>query len=85
MLKRKFGEVLTFVDRFTALRFTATGAIQAARRIRILSMPIGRQHSERSSYNPQITGAAENAIPVNCGSILPSQQTVETNFKNEPC
>jgi hypothetical protein len=30
-----------FVDRFTALRFTATGALLAARRIRILSMPDG--------------------------------------------
>jgi hypothetical protein len=31
-------EVLTFVDRFTALRFTATGAPPAARRIQILQM-----------------------------------------------
>jgi hypothetical protein len=30
------------VDRFTALRFTATDALLAARRIRILSMPDGR-------------------------------------------
>jgi hypothetical protein len=32
----KYREVLTFVDRFTALLFTATGAPPAAMRIRIL-------------------------------------------------
>jgi hypothetical protein len=31
-------KVLTFLDRFTVLRFTATGVPQAARRIRILPM-----------------------------------------------
>jgi hypothetical protein len=33
-----YREVLTFVDRFTALCFTATGAPPAAKRIRILPM-----------------------------------------------
>jgi hypothetical protein len=33
MLTMKYGKVLTFVDRFTALRFTATGAPLAARRM----------------------------------------------------
>jgi hypothetical protein len=33
-----YRDVLTFVDRFTALRFTATGAPSAARRIQILPM-----------------------------------------------
>jgi hypothetical protein len=35
---RIYMEVLTFVERFTTLRFTATGATPAARRIRILPM-----------------------------------------------
>jgi hypothetical protein len=33
-----YREVLTFADRLTALRFMATGAPPAARRIRILPM-----------------------------------------------
>jgi hypothetical protein len=33
-----YTEVLTFIDQFMALRFTATGAPPAARRIRILPM-----------------------------------------------
>jgi hypothetical protein len=37
-ISRKYREVLTFVDRFTALRFTATGAPTAAWRMRILPM-----------------------------------------------
>jgi hypothetical protein len=59
-----YREVLTFVDRFTALRFTATGALPGARRIRILPMtqyacwPI---LSELSSYNSLIKGGVENA------------------------
>jgi hypothetical protein len=35
---RIYREILTFVDQFTSLRFTATGAPPAAGRIRILPM-----------------------------------------------
>jgi hypothetical protein len=34
----KYWEILTCVDRFTVLRFTATGAPPAASRIRVLPM-----------------------------------------------
>jgi hypothetical protein len=44
-----YSEALTFVDRFTALRFTATDAPPAAKRIRISPLnqyAVGRQLSE---------------------------------------
>jgi hypothetical protein len=65
-----YREVLTFVDRFTALPFTTIGAPLAARRIRILTM---NQHAERpitfwmrgsSHFCSQNTGAVENAVPL---------------------
>jgi hypothetical protein len=61
------GKIFILSTGSTALRFKATGAPTAARRIQILPV---NQHAYRlitlgrSSYNPQIIGGGENAVPV---------------------
>jgi hypothetical protein len=73
--------------KFTALRFTATGASPAPKRMRILSMT---QHdnniwNEGKFLHSQITGGVENAVPLHVGiprtggrgSGLPSENSLQ--------
>jgi hypothetical protein len=58
----KYGEVFNQLDAFTALRFTGTGPLLAAERMRIL--PITFEMKESSYLRSQITGGVENAVPL---------------------
>jgi hypothetical protein len=87
-----YREVFNQLDAFTALRFTGTGALLAAERMRILPMT---QHAdniwneERSYLCSQITGGVENAVPLQANIPctggrdfdLPSENALQENLK----
>jgi hypothetical protein len=82
-------EVLTFVDRFSALRFTAAGASPAARRIRFL--PMNQYACWPITFGMKLVTFHISQDVLKMQSLAVAvrshlrRQTVESNCTNEPC